>query len=308
MSGYAPGTVRVWDGTVWRFAPSEWQVPTFESIKEGSTSALVTSTTTCTKSASTIRSGSSLTVTGSTTGRNGGSLGFYKRVGTGSWSLIATRAAPSGGGNVSISYAPTADGTNFQVRFTGSTTHKASSSAATSGVTVQTKKTTTKTVNVGWAQAYNGSGGRISGSGRDGAVHQGYYSGTHGNRKSLLRFDPNLPASAAVSRVIFDCNSGWEHWYNNAGGTIVVGFFTDHNSEPSSWPSGSVYTDRSRKSVDTGSFEVDITSWADTAVGRSDFSGICVGAGPTTSHEYYGYSVASPAGNFQLRISYSYWS
>jgi hypothetical protein len=60
--------------------------------------------------------------------------------------------------------------------------------------------------------------------------------------------------------------------------------------------------------VDTGSWEVDITSWADTVVTRPDFSGITLGPGPSTSHEYYGYSVTYPAANFALRITYSYWS
>jgi hypothetical protein len=308
MSGYAPGSVRVWDGTTWRYKADEWQTPTFESILEGGASGLITTTTSCTRSTSTVHSGSSLTLTASTTGRNGGSIEFYKRVGSGSWSRIASTAAPSGGGNVTVSDTPTADGTTYYAAFTGSSTHKASQSAATGDTTVQTKKTATKSVPVGWVQAYNGSGNRISGSGNDNAVHQGYYSGTHGNRKSLLRFDPNLPAGADVSSVVLECNGGWAHWYNNAGGTIVVGSFNSQNSEPATWGAASTHPNRSRKSVDTGSWEVNITAWADTAVTASSFSGITIGPGPTTSLEFYGYSVASPAGNFALRISYSYWS
>jgi hypothetical protein len=308
MTGYAPGTVRVWDGTVWRFASSDWQIPTYESIREGASSAVISTTTTCTKSATAVHSGSSLTITGSTTGRNGGNLEFYRRVGSGAWALLATRAAPTGGGNVSISHAPTSDGTNYYVKFTGSATHKASSSAATAGVTVQTKKTTTQVVQLGWVQAYNGSGSRISGSGADGAIHQGYYSSTHGNRKSLLRFNPALPAGAEVLRVILHCDSGWSHWYYGSGGTVVVGSFNSQDTEPSSWNSVATFPDRSRKAVDTGSWYVDITSWAQKSVLSSLFSGITIGPGPSTSREYYGYSVAAPGGNFTLRIAHSYWS
>jgi hypothetical protein len=305
---YAPGSVRMWDGAAWRFDETEWLTPTYESIKEGASTVLTATTTSCSRTPSTVHSGAAVTVTGATTGRNGGSLNFYRRIGSGAWALLATKAAPTGGGNVSITHAPTADNTQYYVAFTGSTTHRASSSAATAGVTVQTRKTTTKTVPVGWVQAYSGGGGRISGSGRDTAVHQGYYSGTHGNRKSLLRFNVGLPAGADVSKVIFDCNGGWAHWYYGSGGTIVVGSFNNQDTEPATWGGADTRPNRTRKSVDTGSWEVDITSWADVAVTYASFSGITVGPGPSSSHEFYGYSVSAPAGNFQLRITYSYWS
>jgi len=307
MTGYAPGTFRVWDGSAWQFALSEWQTPTYESIKEGASSVLVATTTTCSRSASVVHAGTAITITASTTGRNGGNLDFYYYSSTGVWVKFASRAAPPAGGSVSITNVPGYT-TNYLAKFTGSLTHKGSTSPNAGTVAVQTKKTATKVVNVGWVQAYNGGGGRISGSGRDNAVHQGYYSSTHGNRKSLLRFNPALPAGATVSSVIFDCNGGWSHWYNNSGGTIVVGVFYNQDTEPASWPSGRVDTNNSRKAVDTGSWEVNITSWADTALLRSDFSGITIGPGPTTSKEFYGYSVEAPAGNFSLRITYSYWS
>ena len=305
---YAPGSVRMWDGAAWRFDETEWLTPTYENIKEGASSVLTATTTTCSRTPSTVHSGAAVTITGSTTGRNGGSLNFYVRVGSGGWALVATKAAPTAGGNVTVTHAPTADNTQYYVAFTGSTTHKASSSAATAGVTVQTKKTTTKTVPISWSQAYKGNGNKVSGTGRDNALHQGYYSSTQGNRKSLLRFDTNLPAGAVVSKVIFDCNGGWDHWYSGGDGTIVIGSFNDQNSQPGSWPNSNIYPNRTRKGVDTGSWEVDITSWADTVVTRSDFSGITLGPGPSTSHEYYGYSVPYPGGNFTLRITYTYWS
>ena len=307
-AGYAPGSIRVWDGTTWLYQDSDWVEPTYEIIKAGGVSALIATTTSVSKTGGAIiHYGTAITITGSTTGRNGGTLQFYKRIGSGAWTLLASRAAPTGGGSVSVTHTPTAGTTSYYVKFTGSSTHKGSSSSPTSGVLVQTKKTATKTVGLSWAQAYNGSGKKISGSGRDGAVHQGYYSGTHGNRKSLLRFNPALPAGATVSKVIFDCNSGWSHWYNNSGGTIVVGWFGNQNTEPSTWGGADVHPNKTRKAVDTGSWEVDITSWADTAVVSSSWSGITIGPGPTTSREYYGYSVAAPVGNFALRITYSYW-
>jgi hypothetical protein len=307
-AGYAAGTVRVWDGSAWRFATVDWQDPVVESIKVGAVSALIATTTTCSRTPATIHKGASVTITASTTGRNGGNIDFQYFSSGGVWVKFATKAAPVSGGNVSVTHAP-GYSVNYRAVFTGSSTHKASTSASAGTVTVQTLHTDTKTVNVGWVQAYNGAGNKISGSGRDGAIHQGYYSSTHGNRKSLLRFDPNLPAGATVSKVIFDCNSGWDHWYNNDGGTIVVGSLIDQNTEPATFPgSAKADTNRSRKAVNKPSWEIDITSWADTVVTRSDFSGLCVGPGPTTSKEYYGYSVASPSGNFQLRITHSWWA
>ena len=59
MTSYAPGTIRVWDGAVWRFAASVWQVPTYESLKEGVGTSLISTTTTCTKSATVVHKGSS---------------------------------------------------------------------------------------------------------------------------------------------------------------------------------------------------------------------------------------------------------
>jgi hypothetical protein len=308
MSGYAPGTLRIWDGTAWRFPPSEWQAPTFESIKEGTGSLLISTTTTCTKSATTVHSGAAVTLTGSTTGRNGGSLEFYYRVGSGGWTLLASQAAPAAGGNVTATHVPTADNTSYYVKFTGSPTHLGSTSAATAGVTVQTYKTVTTNFYVGWTQAYNGSGAKIVGSGHDGAIHQGYYSSTFGNRKSLLSFNPTFPAGAVVSKVILDCNAGWAYWTDKAGGVIVVGCFYNQPTKPTSWNTVDASPNATRKDLTYSSYwEVDITSWAATRVLWANFSGITLGPGPSTNTGYFGYSVDAPTGNFTLRVTYSYW-
>jgi hypothetical protein len=305
--GYAPGTMRIWDGTAWRLAATEWAETPYQFIAKGGASGLISTTTTCTKTATSVHKGSALTLTASTTGRNGGSIEFYYGS-PGSGVKFATVAAPAGGGNVTTTHAPSAN-TTYYAKFTGSSTHAPSSSAATSTVTVQTYKTTTSNFYVGWTQAYNGAGSRISGTGHDGAVHQGFYSSTHGNRKSLLYFNPTFPAGAVVSKVIFDCNAGWAYWYDKAGGVAVVGYFTGQNTEPSSWNTVNTVENRTRKDLAYSSYwEVDITSWAASVVTSSSFSGITLGPGPSTNPGYFGYSVDSPAGNFILRVTYSYWS
>jgi hypothetical protein len=315
MSGYAPGTIRVWDGSAWTFVPTDWDEGSFEILRApdaagggGTVSAAVATTTSCSRSPGTIRKGQNVTVNGATTGRKGGNLEFYYRVSGGSWVKFATRAAPTGGGTVSVSHAP-GQSVYYYVRYTGTTGYKSSSSAGTAITTVETLKTVTKTVNNSWVQAFNGSGKRISGSGRDNAVHQGYYSSTHGNRKSLVRFVTGIPAAANVTKAVFICNGAWDHWYQNAGGTIVLGAFIDvSGGVPTSWPA-SAYENKGRKAVKTGSWTVDISSWAPAWIERADFSGITIGPGPSTSTEYYGYSDASPdANDFQLQITYQYWS
>ena len=308
-AGYAPGTIRVWDGAAWRLSSAEWAEVPYELIVKGGSSTQAVTTTTCTKSVSTVHAGAAVTITGATTGRNGGTLEFYYRVGAGAWTLIASRAAPTAGGNVTLTHTPTVDGTNYYVKFTGSATHLPSSSAPTTSVTVQTHRTVTSNFYVGWTQAYNGAGNKISGTGHDGAVHQGYYSSTHGNRKSLLYFNPTLPAGASVSKVIFDCNAGWAYWYDKAGGVAVVGYFTGQSAKPSSWNTVNTVENRTRKDLTYSSyFEVDITSWAASVITSSSFSGITLGPGPSTNTGYFGYSVDSPAGNFILRVTYSYWA
>jgi hypothetical protein len=308
-AGYGPGTIRIWDGTAWRLSSTEWAELPYEFIIKGGGSSLISTTTTVTKSATTVHSGAAVTITGNTTGRNGGNLEFYYRVGSGAWALIASRAAPTGGGDVTVTHTPTAGGTNYYVRFTGSTTHLPSDSAATTSVTVQTYKTATANFYVGWTQAYNGSGAKIVGTGHDGAVHQGYYSSTFGNRKSLLAFSPNFPAGAVVSQVIFDCNAGWAYWTDKDGGVAVVGYFRNQTAKPTSWNTVDTVENRTRKQLTYSSyFEVDITSWAASVVTSPTFSGITLGPGPSTNPGYYGYSVDAPAGNFILRCTYSYWS
>jgi len=303
------GSLRVWDGTTWRYASTDRQVPTYESIKAGASTALMATTTTCTKSANVLHAGSALTLTGSTTGRNG-TLEFYHRVGTGAWVLLASRAVSSTGPSapVSVSHTPSANGTSYYVRFAGSLNYKASSSAPTPGVTVQTLTSAEKIVPLRWARAYNSTEGtKLTGSGRDTAIHQGYYSATHGNRKSLLSFAPALPAGAKVSKVTLVCSSAWANWHED-GGTIVVGSFSNQTTEPTFWNTVATQPDRSRKAVGTPSWDIDLTSWAATAVVSPTFSGLTIGPGPSTSPEFFGYSVDAPMGGFQLRIQYEWWS
>jgi hypothetical protein len=199
-----------------------------------------------------------------------------------------------------MDWTPVKAGTKyFQARFAGSGTHAASTGTSPATTVTGTATTRVATVNAAWVQAYNGSGGQISGSGQDGAVQQGYYSSTHGNRRSLIRFPVTLPADAQVTKVELLCSS-WAHWYQNSGGTVRLGWHTQ-TAAPGTAPAMTV---RSEHSVGFGSWAANITTWAKTVVGRSDFRGISVGPGDGNSTMYYGYA-ASGAAPWRLRITYT---
>lgn len=155
-----------------------------------------------------------------------------------------------------------------------------------------------------WSQAYVGSGGVMSNSG--GRLYQGQDpSGYNGNQKSLIGF-PDLTAKlagATVNKIELFLYAG--HWYNNAGGTAVIGAhgltgvpatfagaIDPNRMQSGSWPK-------------PGSRVVDITSWAS---GFKDGSvrGVVLGPGPTTSTEFYGYfNGAGQAYAPELRINYT---
>jgi hypothetical protein len=312
MSGYAPGSIRIWDGTRWRYAPTDWVNPLVETIKVGASTALISTTTTVSRTPSTARAGDLITVTGSTSGRNGGNLEFFCSNDSQPWTKFATATAPTGGGNVNVAHRISITNTLYYVGFTGSSTHEKSVSPSSAAVPMTTKKTATKAIDLSWVQAYDGKDRKILGSSHDAAIHQGYYSATFGNRKSLLRFVPGLPSDAEVSKVLLKCTAGWASWSDSAGGTLVVGSFAGTPDAPTAWPASAVTVNRTRKQVGSSAnaqtWVVDLTSWADIIVQRSDFSGLTVGPGPTTSSEFYGYSVDAPVGKFTLEITYSSWS
>lgn len=301
--------IRYWDGDSWR--PSTL-VPAVLDVSQDATGTAPTktnTTTTVTRSASTLHAGATLTLTATVSPSTAtGTVTFYKATSsTGPWTSLGTSSLS--GGKATRTWTATAGSYYFRATYAGSPTYNPSTSAATGATTVQSKTTHTVVLPCGWAQAYNGSGGKISGSGNDGAVHQGYYSSTHGNRKSLLRFDAStIPASADITAVTLICKSGgWDHWYNNSGGTLVVGYFLNQDTEPASWPGGKVTGDRSRHAVDVGGWSANLSSWATGPVGRSDFSGITIGPGPSQSVGYYGYSDSPGASQFSLKITYAVW-
>lgn len=171
----------------------------------------------------------------------------------------------------------------------------------TSGtVTAPTVQTYRRTYYATGYQTYNGDNSQKT----DTTANQGFYSS---NQKSLIFFDyPAIWADLSGATVQFMAFSAYaEHWYNNAGGTAVIGTHL-HGSAPGTYVPASVNADRVRSAgwPKPGWRDVEITSFA------ADFkaqlaSGIALGPGPSTSVEYYGKFTGSGDKRPYLTITYT---
>jgi hypothetical protein len=300
--------IRYWDGDSWR--PDLNRGAVFDLTKDAGTVAPTKTNTTCScnRSAAQLDAGDTLTISATVAPTTTGTVTFYRSTSSsGPWTSMGT--ASLSGGKASKSWKTTAGSFYFKNTYAGSATHNPSTSAVTPATVVRKLVTKTITIGCAWARAYEGNGSKLDGTGHDGAVRQGYYSSTDGNCKSLLRFDHSaIPAAATVTAVTLVCRSGgWDHWYSYSGGELVVGSFNNRTSEPSSWPTSDILTDRSRHPVDEGGFSCNLSSWACGSLSGSIFSGITVGPGPSNSQSYYGYSASPGASQFTLKVTYQNW-
>lgn len=165
----------------------------------------------------------------------------------------------------------------------------------------------TKTYSATWCGSYDGDNGRRS-SNSD--MYQGYYDGTHGNQKSIIGFDWNTIqndlAGASIIKVELTLKN--KFWYNNSGGTTIVG---THNSSASSAPSTCPSLNDN-----LGAFSgwPKGATWAVT-LNNTDFGvalkngtakGICLGPGPSTSKTYYGYFAGSNDATNKPKLKITY--
>ena len=170
-----------------------------------------------------------------------------------------------------------------------------------------------KTYSATWSRSWNDAGNAIYAT--NGDLKQGYISGSGtggslGNGISWVGFNfaaiQSALSGATVKKV--EVFLYYNHWYNNAGGTAIIG---THHSTATSAPSYSSSLDsNNRKSV--GGWGRNVGKWVDiTSVVGSEFktgasTGITIGPGPSNSSTYYGkangYSQSNPP---QLRITYT---
>jgi hypothetical protein len=300
-------TIRYWDGDSWR--PDALRGPVFDTSQPGTTvpPGKTATTTSCTRTPGAgVVEGQKVTLNATVAPTAApGSVMFAKSTSaTGPWSNLGTGTLSAG--KATKQWTAVKGSWYFRATYQGNPTY-ATSNGVSGALTIaadQPKPTTkVKTVDAAWCQAYNGAGAQLSGSGNDTAAHQGYYSATHGNRKTLLGFTPNLPADAVVTSVQLVCDQ-WAHWYAYAGGTLVVGWHQS-TTAPATWPPGpNTHEDQSRYQVDTGKFVVNLTGWCRDVVTLGTFQGITLGPGPSESSQYYGYSASPGRPQFHLKIEY----
>lgn len=144
--------------------------------------------------------------------------------------------------------------------------------------------------------------------------YQGQYSSTNGNQYSVILFPYSTIATdlsgATINKVEVYLNNN--HWYNNSGGTAVIGY---HNSATT--PSSFTYPS-STDNITQSSFTYGQAKWVtvDNSIGTAfkngTAKGILLGKGQTaggtlsTSKTYYGYFAGNgQSGEPQIRITYT---
>lgn len=163
----------------------------------------------------------------------------------------------------------------------------------------------TKTYSANGSASYQGDDDIRSGIGE---CYQGQYSSTNGNQYSVILFPYSTIASdlsgATIKKVEVYLNNN--HWYNNSGGTAVIGY---HNSATT--PSSFTYPS-STDNITQSSFTYGQAKWVtvDNSIGTAfkngTAKGILLGKGPSTSKTYYGYFAGNgQSGEPQLRITYT---
>lgn len=161
----------------------------------------------------------------------------------------------------------------------------------------------TKSVTASWSATYYGHGGKRT---DQSDIYQGQNLGSNGNMKSLIYFNlGSIPGGADITSCTLSLYAN--HWYNNSGGTAVIG---THNktSEPSSWSGTGVNDDRLRYAWNTKTGKRTIT--LGNTIGQEFLNGttkgIVLGPAPSTSSTYYGYFEDSGSYKPTLTVKYTY--
>lgn len=166
-------------------------------------------------------------------------------------------------------------------------------------------QTYTKTYTSTWTRSYQGDGDlRIS----NGDIYQGQYSSTNGNQRSLIGFDDDQIradlSGATVTKVEIRLDN--THFYNNSGGTAVLGLH-DYGSAPGSWSDSRVVQSIENETWAKGALKwVTVSNFFGTELQNGDATGLALGPGDSTSLTYYGYFVGQNGTNKpQIRITYT---
>lgn len=182
------------------------------------------------------------------------------------------------------------------------------------GTGVSPVQTYTKTYSANGSASFQEDGTNRVGF-DSGHCFQGYYSGTNGNQYSMITFpyatiQADLSGATVTKTELYLNNL---HWYNNSGGTAVVG--THNQTSVSGNHAYSQVTDNINQfsgwSLGQAKW-VTLNNSIGNALKNNTAKGIALGKGQTsggtlsTSHLYYGYFAGNgQSGEPQLRITYT---
>lgn len=149
--------------------------------------------------------------------------------------------------------------------------------------------TYTKSYSAAWSASYDGDSAYVSYYGSE--VHQGYYSSSVGNRRSLIGFNSAQIRSDLSGATIKSIKITMYavHWYFDAGGTAVFGTH-NYDSRPGTW-SGSRVVENRQQSANwpkPGKRTVTLSNTIGNEFKSGASRGIALGPGPSTSLTYYG--------------------
>jgi hypothetical protein len=142
-----------------------------------------------------------------------------------------------------------------------------------------------------WVRSYKSNNGYMTNT--NGLAYQGQDpSGYNGNQHSHFGFSQVDFASmlSGASNISISLYLYYSHWYNNSGGTAVIGYHNNWGDPGTAGSSGGSYNLIQRGGVPKpGSFSIDVSGWAG-AMQNGSFRGIALGPGPSSSYTYYGYA------------------
>lgn len=161
--------------------------------------------------------------------------------------------------------------------------------------------TATKSFAAVWSGAYKGSGSLRTDK-TD--LYQGYVDSNNGNQKSLIGFSvTGIPAGATIVSATMTLYAS--HWYNNSGGTAVIGTHIN-TSKPGTWTGANPDVLRYAWNTKTGSRTITLGNAIGAALLSGSAKGICLGPGPTSGSSYYGFFEGTGSLRPTLTLKYQY--
>lgn len=159
-----------------------------------------------------------------------------------------------------------------------------------------------------WTASYKSN--NLPGSfGAGDALYQGYNDSSNGNRRSMMQFDWAAIQSFLSGSTVTGCyiRLYFQHWYNNSGGTAIIGTHNFAGMTPAgSWSGGA-------NLVASGGWPKPGLRTVNLGAGIGDLfrvgaaKGLSLGPGSDSSHTYYGYAAgASASADLQPRITFYY--